>query len=69
MSRDRQTPFARGPEHRWMFIAGVVMVLGSVAVAAWTVSIGDVVTALSLGLLAIAGALIAGIGFSPEAAP
>jgi hypothetical protein len=51
-----------------MFLAGVVLVLASVTVAAWMFSIGDVVTALGLGLLAIAGILIAGIGFSPEAA-
>jgi hypothetical protein len=52
-----------------MFLAGVVMVLGSVTIAAWMFSIGDIVTALGLGLLAIAGVLVAGIGLSPEAAP
>ena len=49
-----------------LFVAGVVMVLLSVAAAAWMFSLGDVVTGLGLGLLVAAGVLLAGIGLSPE---
>ena len=51
-----------------LFVAGVAIVLASLATAAWMVSLGDVVTALGLGLLVVAGALLAGIGRSPETA-
>lgn len=50
-----------------LFLAGVLLVLVSVGVAAWMLSLGDVVTTLGLGLLVVAGVLLAGIGLSTEA--
>jgi hypothetical protein len=52
-----------------MFLTGLAMIFASVVLAVWTFSLGDIVTALGLGLLVVAGILIAGIGFSPEVAP
>jgi len=49
-----------------LFVAGAVMVLVSLSAAAWMLSLGDVVTAVGLGLLVAAGLLLAGIGLSPE---
>ncbi|MFD1587683.1 hypothetical protein ACFR9U_11875 [Halorientalis brevis] len=49
-----------------LFVAGTVMVLVSLGAAAWMLRLGDIVTALGLGLLVAAGLLLAGIGLSPE---
>lgn len=54
------------PTNRPLVVAGVLTVLVSIALAAWMFRLGDVVTALGLGLLVVAGLLMAGIGFSPE---
>jgi hypothetical protein len=51
-----------------LFVAGALLVLVSLTAAVWMLSLGDVVTALGLGLLVAAGVLLTGIGLSPEAA-
>jgi hypothetical membrane protein len=50
-----------------LFVAGVASVLVSIFAAAWMFRLGDVVTALGLGLIVAAGLLLAGIGMSPSA--
>jgi len=50
-----------------LFVAGALLVLVSLTAAVWMLSLGDVVTALGLGLLVAAGVLLTGIGLSPEA--
>ncbi|MFC4543824.1 hypothetical protein ACFO5R_18010 [Halosolutus amylolyticus] len=61
--RHDRKPFASS-----LFVTGVTMVLASVATAVWMFRLGDIVTALGLGLLVVAGLLLAGIGLPPEAA-
>ncbi|WP_435348838.1 hypothetical protein [Haloarchaeobius sp. HRN-SO-5] len=56
----------RGPVNRSLLVAGVTFVVVSIAAAAWLFSLGDVVTALGMGLLVLAGLLLTGIGLSPE---
>ncbi len=51
-----------------LLVAGTLLVLLSLAAAAWMLSVGDVVTAAGLGLLVAAGLLLTGIGLSPHAA-
>jgi hypothetical protein len=58
----RQRPDGR------LFVTGVALVILSAAAAVWMLAIGDVVTALGLGLVLVAGVLLAGIGLSPDAA-
>jgi len=58
----RQRPDGR------LLVTGVALVILSVAVAMWMLAVGDVVTALGLGLVLVAGVLLAGIGLSPDAA-
>jgi len=53
--------------HVPLFVTGTVIVLVSIGAAAWMFSLGDVVTALGMGLLVAAGLLLTGIGLSPEA--
>jgi hypothetical membrane protein len=60
MSLERKLKTANRP----MLVTGVLMIVASIAAAAWTLSIGDVVTTLGFGLLVIAGLLLAGIGLS-----
>ncbi|OLZ41486.1 hypothetical protein A6E15_11035 [Natrinema saccharevitans] len=57
----------REPFNSSMFVTGVALVLASLATAVWMFRVGDIVTALGLGLLVVAGLLLAGIGLSPEA--
>jgi len=54
--------------NRPLFVAGVLIVVTSIGIATWMFRLGDIVTAFGLGLLVIAGLLLAGIGFSPETA-
>ena len=63
MSRERANPTVPGPENGVVFLVGVVTVLASIAVAVWSFSVGDIVTAVGLGLVVLAGALVAAIGF------
>jgi len=49
-----------------LFVAGAVVALASLAVAAWMLRLGDIVTAVGLGLLVVSGLLLAGIGLSSE---
>ncbi|MEF8915301.1 hypothetical protein [Natronomonas sp.] len=60
----------RDPEsiNRPLLVAGLLIVVASIGMAAWMFRLGDIVTALGLGLLIIAGLLLTGIGFSPETA-
>lgn len=46
-------------------LLGAVLALGSVAFAAYSITQGDVVTALSLLLYLVVGVLLAAIGLSP----
>jgi len=48
-------------------LAGVALVLVSSLVAVWMLTLGDIVTALGLGLLIAAGLLLSSIGVSGEA--
>ena len=57
----------RHPFNSSLFMTGIAMVLASLAAAVWLLRLGDIVTALGLGLLVAAGLLLAGIGLSPEA--
>jgi len=50
-----------------LFVAGVAIILASVIGAAWMLRLGDIVTALGLGLLIAAGVLMSGIGLSKKA--
>ncbi|WP_254522468.1 hypothetical protein [Natrinema caseinilyticum] len=63
MSRQR----SREPFNSSLFATGVAMVLASLIAAVWLFRLGDIVSALGLGLLVAAGLLLAGIGLSPEA--
>ena len=54
------------PVNRSLVVAGVALALASLLVAAWTLRLGDVVTALGLTLLVAAGSLLAGIGLSSD---
>ncbi|MFA9415141.1 hypothetical protein [Natrinema sp. HArc-T2] len=56
----------RNPFNSSLFVTGVAMVLASLVAAVWLFRLGDIVTALGLGLLVAAGLLLAGIGLSPE---
>lgn len=51
-----------------LLLAGAVIVLVSLTAAAWMLVLGDLVTAVGLGLLVAAGVLLAGIGLSPDPA-
>jgi len=55
------------PYNSSLFVSGVAMVLASLITAVWMFRLGDIVTALGLGLIVAAGLLLAGIGLSPEA--
>ena len=57
----------RHPFNSSLVMTGVAMVLASLAAAVWLFRLGDIVTALGLGLLVAAGLLLTGIGLSPEA--
>lgn len=48
---------------------GVLIVIASLVVAAWLLSLGDIVTASAMVLLVAAGVLLAAIGLSPRAPP
>jgi len=58
--------YSRKPLNSSLFVTGVAMVLASLIAAVWLFRLGDIVTALGLGLLIAAGLLLAGIGLSPE---
>lgn len=45
-------------------LGGVALVLASSLAAVWMFTLGDIVTALGLGLLVVAGALLSSIGVS-----
>lgn len=64
MSTKRDTESINRP----LLVAGLLIVVASIGMAAWMFRLGDIVTALGLGLLIIAGLLLTGIGFSPETA-
>lgn len=64
MSRKRDSESINRP----LLVAGLLIVVASIGMAAWMFRLGDIVTALGLGLLIIAGLLLTGIGFSPETA-
>lgn len=67
MSQERSNRSVPGPENGVVFLVGVVTVLASIAAAVWSFSVGDTVTAVGLGLVVLAGALVATIGFSRPA--
>ncbi|KPN29007.1 hypothetical protein SY89_03241 [Halolamina pelagica] len=52
-----------------LLVAGMMTALLSALAAVWMLSIGDIVTALGLTVLIVAGILLAGIDLSPNATP
>ncbi|MFW5948817.1 MAG: hypothetical protein ACOCSD_04390 [Halolamina sp.] len=52
-----------------LLVTGVITAIVSTLAAIWVFSLGDVVTALGLTLLVVAGLLLAGIDLSPNATP
>jgi len=50
---------------RRLIALGVVLVVGSLALAGWLVASGELVTGLTLLLYVVVGTLLAAIGFSP----
>lgn len=52
-----------------LFVTGVITAIVSTLAAIWVFSLGDVVTALGLTVLVVAGLLLAGIDLSPNATP
>ena len=54
------------PFSRRLVALGVVLVVGSLALAGWLVVSGELVTGLTLLLYVVVGTLLAAIGFSPS---
>ncbi|WP_049980535.1 hypothetical protein [Halolamina rubra] len=52
-----------------LLVTGAITAIVSTLAAIWVFSLGDVVTALGLTLLVVAGLLLAGIDLSPNATP
>lgn len=52
-----------------LLVVGTMTALLSAIAAVWVFSLGDVVTALGLTVLVVAGLLLAGIDLSPNATP
>lgn len=57
------------PSGSLLFVTGVITAIVSTLAAIWVFSLGDVVTALGLTVLVVAGLLLAGIDLSPNATP
>jgi len=57
------------PSGSSLLVAGTMTALLSALAAVWMLSIGDIVTALGLTVLIVAGLLLAGIDLSPNATP
>ncbi|MFW6018767.1 MAG: hypothetical protein ACOCPX_08090, partial [Halapricum sp.] len=55
--------------NRWLIAFGVLLVVGSLALAGWFLLSGELVTGLSLLLYVLVGTLLAAIGFSPSVGP
>ncbi|MCU4719468.1 hypothetical protein [Halapricum hydrolyticum] len=51
---------------RRLIALGVVLVVGSLALAGWFLLSGELVTGLSILLYVVVGTLLAAIGFSPS---